>query len=105
MTINIIFDADDTLWYTEFLYDEARARFAKLLSERGLGDPTEISELSRTIDDDNFSAYRFSRRRFPTSLHETYENLCFELEIASDPELVKEIKKICSNMKAVLKLL
>ena len=35
--VNLIFDADDTLWVTQPIYEAARGHFATLLEQEGLG--------------------------------------------------------------------
>lgn len=70
----IIFDADDTLWATELLYDKSRDK-AKFFIEQeyGLGDEWEKHQ--RKIDVDNVKKFGFKRERFPTSCVEAYQKI------------------------------
>lgn len=70
----LIFDADDTLWETEVLYDEARERAANLVARAGL-DRGRWTELQKAIDIENVKTMGLSRRRFPTSSVQAYERL------------------------------
>ena len=91
MPIHIIFDADDTLWQTEYLYDEARERVVKLLVNEGLGLRGDIDQLAREIDKRNFGILGFSKERFPTSLAETYRELCNRKKLRPKARLLREI--------------
>jgi putative hydrolase of the HAD superfamily len=70
----VIFDGDDTLWATEFLYDAAREQAASLVADVGL-DPLAFKELQCSIDMVNVQTLGLSRTRFPTSSVEAYEHL------------------------------
>lgn len=71
----IVFDADDTLWATQELYDDAKARFFSLLAALG-HDPSTVAGRFAEIDVRNVSGFGFARARFPTSMRETYEFFC-----------------------------
>lgn len=62
----IIFDGDDTLWLTEHLYDEARARARDLVERAGL-DGEAWEHAQREFDLANVEHYGHDPVRFPTS--------------------------------------
>jgi putative hydrolase of the HAD superfamily len=66
-----VFDGDDTLWFVEPLYDEARTRAAAVVARAGL-DPADWESLERKIDVDNVAIYGVNPERFPTSCTEAY---------------------------------
>ena len=62
----VIFDADDTLWFTEPLYDDARDTCRAIVEAAGLdGDSWE--RIEREIDVANVARFGLHRDRFPTS--------------------------------------
>ena len=66
-----VFDGDDTLWFVEPLYDEARAAAAGIVAAAGLDPaPWELDE--RSIDVANVAVYGVMPERFPTSCVEAY---------------------------------
>ncbi len=73
----VIFDGDDTLWETMPLYTDAKQRFFDLIArldfDRGVAE-----ERFEAIDHDNVKRFGFSQQRFPRSMVETYEELCFQ---------------------------
>lgn len=73
----IVFDGDDTLWFIEHLYDEARDECRKIIKEREL-DAARWEQLERIIDVENVIRLGFSAERFPTSCVEAYRRLVWE---------------------------
>jgi putative hydrolase of the HAD superfamily len=71
----IVFDADDTLWTTQELYDSAKARFFAWLASFG-HDPGAAASLYSEIDLENVTRLGLSRERFPSSMEATYRALC-----------------------------
>lgn len=71
----VVFDADDTLWRTQPLYDRARERMVLLLSSRGF-DAAEVEAWERA------KSLGYSMHRFPGSLKETVEHFLGEGETA-----------------------
>jgi len=69
-----VVDGDDTLWFVEPLYDEARAAAAKIVGRAGL-DATEWEKLEREIDVANVARYGLGPDRFPRSCAEAYAEL------------------------------
>lgn len=62
----IVFDGDDTLWWTEPLYDRARSRAAEVVAAHGL-DADLWDEAQRQQDIVNVEVMGYSAERFPTS--------------------------------------
>lgn len=91
MPIPVIFDADDTLWHTEFLYDEARAIVVRLIAEEGMGEASDIEERSRNIDANNYRSLGLSRSRFPKSMVDTYNFYCHKKHLSPNPQLQEAI--------------
>jgi hypothetical protein len=71
----IIFDGDDTLWYTMPIYTKAKQEFFYEMSALGF-DPQEVERAFEQTDAENVSRFGFSKRRFPTSMAETYQLFC-----------------------------
>jgi putative hydrolase of the HAD superfamily len=80
----LVFDGDDTLWWTEQLYDDARREAARIVSDAGL-DATLWEEIERSIDVDNVARYGLGRERFPTSCVEAYDQTARLAGVAADP--------------------
>lgn len=70
----VIFDADDTLWQTEALYDLALDRAQALMEEVGVCG-AEWRHLQRAADLDAVREHGYSVRRFPTSSVVAYRKL------------------------------
>jgi putative hydrolase of the HAD superfamily len=71
----IIFDGDDTLWQTEWLYDHARQQAREVVEAEGL-DGELWEQRERLIDVDNVKRFGHSANRFPISCAEAYEEIC-----------------------------
>lgn len=78
-----VLDGDDTLWWTEPLYDDARRAAGRVVARAGI-DPDRWERLERTLDVENVALLGFSPSRFPTSCVEAYRAL------ASPPSLAVE---------------
>src|ERR1700730_4187205 len=66
----VIFDADNTLWETESLYDEARRTLTNVLAPRGV-DAAMAGEIQQTIDEELYESHGYSAQRFPESFDRT----------------------------------
>jgi putative hydrolase of the HAD superfamily len=73
--VGVVFDGDDTLWYTEQLYDDARWNARRIVADAGL-DGAEWEKLERRIDVANVALLGYSMERFPTSCVLAYEEAC-----------------------------
>jgi putative hydrolase of the HAD superfamily len=86
----IVFDGDDTLWHTEWLYDDAREQARQIVERAGLdGERWEARE--RLLDVENVSRLGHSAERFPLSCVTAYEEECATEEKAVDEMARREI--------------
>ena len=67
----VVFDADDTLWFTEPLYDTARDACRSIVEANGF-DGEAWENWERQIDVANVARFGLSKERFPTSCVEAY---------------------------------
>lgn len=70
----IAFDADDTMWWTQELYDLATADGRALVEQAGF-DGEEWVAAKNAIDVANVQHYGLSKLRFPTSCAQAYEQV------------------------------
>src|ERR1035437_9307847 len=63
----IIFDGDDTLWVTQWLYDQAEFETRLIVEAAGL-DGDRWQQLCREHDIANIAKFGFNAGRFPTSV-------------------------------------
>lgn len=68
----VVFDGDDTLWWSEPLYDAAREDAKRIVGAAGL-DAGEWERLERRLDVANVPRFGLTARRFPTSCVEAYQ--------------------------------
>jgi putative hydrolase of the HAD superfamily len=66
----VIFDADNTLWETESLYDDARRTLTNVLASRGI-DAALAGEMQQAIDEELYKTFGYSAQRFPASFDRT----------------------------------
>jgi putative hydrolase of the HAD superfamily len=66
----VIFDADNTLWETESLYDDARRTLTSILASRGI-DAAVAGEMQQAIDEELYKTFGYSAQRFPASFDRT----------------------------------
>ncbi len=69
----IIFDGDDTLWETSVFYKEAKEEFFDKMASLGFNQ-SEVQESFEKTDVANVTRFGFTKKRFPTSMAETYQN-------------------------------
>lgn len=89
----IILDGDDTLWDSQALYEDVKARFATSVEEEGFNS-SEALELLDQIDTNNVAIMSFSKARFPQSMVETYEILCRKSGKPTNSRVVCKIKSL-----------
>jgi putative hydrolase of the HAD superfamily len=70
----IAFDADDTLWHNERLYDQTQAALAALLEGYGIGDQTLAERLFQT-ESRNIGLFGYGIKSFTLSMIETAVDL------------------------------
>lgn len=89
----VIFDGDDTLWETMPLYTAAKAHFYRRMAELGFvegGVPQRFED----IDVRNLAVHGFGRRRFPSSMVETYRSCCRDTYQVPRPEEERALQAI-----------
>jgi putative hydrolase of the HAD superfamily len=77
----IIFDADNTLWSVEHLYDDARAKLCVYLATKGI-DAAVSEDYQRKRDAQLYETYGYSACRFARSFEDTL--LYFRPETAAE---------------------
>ncbi len=95
--LGVIFDGDDTLWSTEYLYDDARSRARLIVSKSGL-DGARWEERERLIDVQNVAKFGYSTERFPTSCVQAYEKLCLCAGRTVDTATVERIRRTAQSV-------
>ena len=93
----VVFDGDDTLWNTEWLYDDARRRARDAVEAAGL-DAVAWEEIERRIDVENVERLGHGVLRFPTSCAEAYEGVCAAAGRKVDPGLRQRIFDVASTV-------
>jgi putative hydrolase of the HAD superfamily len=89
----VIFDADNTLWETESLYDDARRSLTNILASRGI-DASAAEEMQQMIDEGLYQTFGYSALRFPASFDRTLVHFFPE---SSDEERV-QIRSIAEGV-------
>ncbi len=97
MQRGIVFDGDDTLWNTEWLYDDARRRARDVVEAAGL-DGVTWEETERRIDVENVERLGHGVLRFPTSCAEAYEAVCAAAGRKVEPALRQRIFDVASTV-------
>jgi putative hydrolase of the HAD superfamily len=89
----VIFDADDTLWRTQELYDQAKQEFEQVLRNESFHTENIVGMLE-DIEIDEIPKLGFSKERFINSLSKTYEVLCAKERRQRNVKLESKIKAI-----------
>jgi putative hydrolase of the HAD superfamily len=95
-TFAVVFDGDDTLWRTEQLYDDARARARKVVAEFGM-DAARWEECERRLDVQNVETLGYSKDRFPTSCVQAYEEICERTGCLRDDDIANQIRRAAQS--------
>lgn|SRR5487761_20485 len=93
----LIFDGDDTLWYTMPLYRAAKNRFYREMTKEGFRR-TSVAKFFEDRDVKNVERLGFSTKRFETSMLETYSAFCRAQNKATDPMVATKIYEIASHV-------
>jgi putative hydrolase of the HAD superfamily len=93
----VIFDGDDTLWFVEPLYDQARQAAAVVVEGTGL-DPHRWEELQRRIDVENVESLGVSATRFPKSSVTAYQLLADEAGRPPEPAVEANIRRAAESV-------
>jgi putative hydrolase of the HAD superfamily len=66
----IIFDADNTLWLIEHLYDEARRELCRYVHTKGAAE-ADVDKFQRARDQELYASYGYTACRFARSFEDT----------------------------------
>ena len=93
----IIFDGDDTLWVTEWLYDQAGQELRLIVESTGLdGEAWEAEFRSRDLA--NVKQFGFNSGRFATSAVTAYSILCERSGIPVDSHIVSRLARAAGTV-------
>lgn len=87
----IVFDGDDTLWFVEHLYDDARDAARSVVVDAGL-DGAAWEELERVIDLRNVLTMGVDPERFPLSCVQAYKSLASAEGASIDDTLIGRVR-------------
>jgi putative hydrolase of the HAD superfamily len=91
----LIFDGDDTLWETHFLYEKAKTEAASLLIDIGIEvDRDNFAHIVNQFSVDFGKKYGFISSRFPTALSEAYKVLCERRRVEPNEMVLEDLWKI-----------
>ncbi len=92
--LNLIFDADDTLWHSNIHFLEAEATFFEVLSIRGYS-PIEIRGAIRRHELDIIGELGYGRRPYVVALHRAVREL---LPVNDHEALAVEVERIGAKL-------
>lgn len=93
----IIFDGDDTLWETSIFYKEAKEKFFLEMADLGF-DCKEVEEFFDKTDLANVVKFGFTKKRFPTSMAETYRAFCEQYNYKNETDTELRLTTIGSGV-------
>lgn len=93
----MIFDADDTLWATQQLYDQAKDKFADLVCRELHLRGTLIARLD-AYDAHAAQMQGFDRNRFGDSMQAVYTALCQEAGAVPDPRVQSALRSTADEV-------
>jgi putative hydrolase of the HAD superfamily len=103
-----IFDADDTLWKTQYLYDEAKREFYDLVtSVRPLAESIGVARFTAAdaerlidkIDSANVAKWGFSADRFPRSLVQAYRALSVMAGVPAERRVERRLRGLAATIQ------
>jgi predicted acylesterase/phospholipase RssA/FMN phosphatase YigB (HAD superfamily) len=92
----IIFDADNTLWQAETLYNQARQRLCSYVAEHCEASKEEIERFQRSTDKSLEPVYGYSAARFARSFEDTYKNFV----PAPEADALRHVRKLAEDVFA-----
>lgn len=93
----VVLDGDDTLWFVEALYDDARQLAATVVHEEGL-DELRWERLERQIDVEKVDMLGLSAQRFPTSCVEAYRRLATEMQCVVSASVEARVRRAAETV-------
>jgi putative hydrolase of the HAD superfamily len=85
----VIFDADNTLWDVEFLYDEARTALCRFLEGHGVS-PVDAEKYQQDRDKDLHATYGYSACRFARS----FEDTAARFLVSPPPPIIRHVRQL-----------
>lgn len=92
----LVFDGDDTLWYTMPLYRSAKKDFFDIMHSQGF-DRSHVEESFERIDARNVKRLGFTGKRFRASMLQTYRAFCKRSHRTPTRRLERQISRIASS--------
>ncbi|MDE1855130.1 MAG: HAD family hydrolase [Candidatus Micrarchaeota archaeon] len=92
-----LLDADDTLFPNTNRYEEAKVKMKAIFEKVGF-DPNYAVAKFEEIDHNGVKKFGFSSKRFPTSMVDTYKQLCGERDMIPNPVIEKQLFEIGSEV-------
>lgn len=93
----IVFDADDTLWVTEWLFDQAQQEAALVVGETGLDAEAWLTRMIAQ-DRENVAIYGFQPRRRGVSMVQTYDAMVIEQGGVPDPAVQRHLRIVSNSV-------
>lgn len=93
----IILDGDDTLWVTQWLYDQAEQEMGLLVQQGGIDGVAWESEF-RKRDIGNVRQFGFGSGRFATSAIAAYVDLCEQAGIKVDTKIAARMGQAAATV-------
>lgn len=95
----LIFDGDDTLWQTHFLYEEAKTQAAILLNDGRLKiDRDTFAQKVNEFSVDFGNRHGFINTRFPTALTEAYKDFCKQQQVDFDESTFEQLWRLGASV-------
>ncbi len=95
----LIFDGDDTLWKTHFLYEKVKTQVVALLNTIGIEIDRDV--FVKKVDEIDVAygmKYGFINTRFPTALTEAYSFFCLHQQINPERETIETIWRLGTSV-------
>ena len=89
----LIFDMDDTLLKTSDVYAGALSDFVTLMQSEGFAQE-KVLALFNELESSNMLVMGYSEERYARSMVETYDRLCAENALRSDPHIRAKAREI-----------
>src|SRR6267142_2185109 len=93
----LVFDGDDTLWFTMPLYRRAKEQFFMIMQLQGF-DRGSVEEFFENLDAKNVRRLGFSGRRFSVSMLATYRTFCNNTGRRTDRAVEIKIRRTASQV-------
>jgi putative hydrolase of the HAD superfamily len=93
----VVFDGDDTLWFVEHLYDEARDAARSVVVDAGL-DGVAWEELQRKVDLENVLTMGTDPARFPLSCVQAYTSVATADGASIDDTVLRSVREAAQQV-------